>query len=297
MGAATILIPAYNAAATIGETLQSLQDCSQLKGLIAGVCVADDASTDQTISVARSAWKEAAALTIVRNEHNRGERATVNSAMAQLGENCDWVYVLHADDLVKKDWVETIAGRIKSCDPSVASICSSWDVWYPDRNRTYGGEEDPHRGVELIAGTPDSVLGTLMKGCWWHLSGCAIRVSAFRSIGGFAEDFPQLGDWDWLLRCLEAGFAIEYIPRSLMVYRMHEASVSSESFRSGRDLRERIRILGRYEQRMPQSDRNALYAGIRRSAIRRIVKSLLLLRPSAAFDYARILSESRTPSQ
>jgi len=216
--------------------------------------------------------------------------------MAVLGENIQWVYVLHADDLVKKDWLETMASRIESCSDSVASICSSYDAWYPGRNRTHAGEESLKRSVEMIAGTPEAVRGTLMRGCWWHLSGCAIRTAAFRTIGGFAEDMPQLGDWDWLLRCLEGGYAIEYIPRSIMVYRMHESSVSAESFRSGRDLRERIRILGRYDRYLMQEDRNALYAGVRRSAMRRLAKSLLFLRPSAAANYARILSECRTPS-
>ena len=53
---------------------------------------------------------------------------------------------------------------------------------------------------------------------------------------------PQLGDFEWLLRCLKLGYNVEYIPRTTMLYRMHSASVSSNSFRRGQDLLEQLEL-------------------------------------------------------
>src|SRR5439155_4241151 len=87
---------------------------------------------------------------------------------------------------------------------------------------------------------------TLMRGCWWHVSGCAIRIEAFENIGGFDANMPQLGDWEWLLRCLAAGWSVEYVPTTLIRYRQTPASVSSVSFRVDRDIRESLSIISRY---------------------------------------------------
>jgi GT2 family glycosyltransferase len=53
---AVILIPAYNAAATIVETLDALQANPELDRIKA-VIVLDDASRDQTVDVAKGAWR------------------------------------------------------------------------------------------------------------------------------------------------------------------------------------------------------------------------------------------------
>jgi hypothetical protein len=49
---------------------------------------------------------------------------------------------------------------------------------------------------------------------------------------------PQLGDLEWVVRCLLAGHDISYLPRTLIKYRMVATSVSSVSFRTNRDMKE-----------------------------------------------------------
>src|SRR5258708_6822691 len=53
--AAAVVIPAFNAAATIVETLRALQACPGVEEL-GGVFVCDDASTDNTSQLAAAAW-------------------------------------------------------------------------------------------------------------------------------------------------------------------------------------------------------------------------------------------------
>lgn len=236
-----IIIPAFNAAATIVETLQALQQCPRLNE-IATVIILDDSSTDKTLSIAKAAWTSNTPLAIWPNESNIGERRTVNRAFEKLSNNTTWTFILHADDVVKPNWLSLYFEAIKSQGENTASICSSYDSWWSDTGQIDPGQDEVDDSARVISGNSDSVRGTMDRGCWWHISGCAIRNSAFGIIGPFIPDMPQLGDWEWLLRCHAKGFDIAYIPRTTMRYRQHAKSISSNSFREGRDLIERLRI-------------------------------------------------------
>jgi glycosyltransferase involved in cell wall biosynthesis len=240
-----VLIPAYNAATTIPETLHALQANSAL-GCIKTVIVLNDASCDDTAAIARASWKSQIPLDIWTNSKNVGERATVNSGFAHLGPTVEWAFILHADDVVKSNWLSLYLELIADSSADIASICSSHDEFCPDTGRVYPGEEYPDRQAVLVRGEREAVLNTLRRGCWWFLSGCAIRTAAFRQVGGFKTDMPQLGDWEWLLRCLAKGFSVSYLPRSTLFYRRHAGSVSSESFRIARDIRERLKVFSEY---------------------------------------------------
>lgn len=237
-----VVIPAYNAVKTVAETLLALQQASGLSDILKVVMV-DDCSTDDTVSAARAAWTSATAFEIWTNESNMGERRTVNRAFAQLTAESEWIFILHADDVVKPNWISLYLAAIQASCEKTASICSSYDVWWSDSGQIEPGEDVLDAPVRVIRGGSDAVRDTLERGCWWHISGCAIRNAAFRVIGPFEPDMPQLGDWEWVMRCLAKGFNITYIPRTTMLYRQHSASISSTSLREGRDLRERLRIL------------------------------------------------------
>src|SRR5262245_37656411 len=104
-----IVVPAYNAAATVRETLESIQ--AQQSGLDERVCcvaLADDCSRDDTSSVAQSVWKSAVPLKLLRNVVNKGERATVNETVKALPPEVRWFFILHADDLAKPNWLEVM---------------------------------------------------------------------------------------------------------------------------------------------------------------------------------------------
>jgi glycosyltransferase involved in cell wall biosynthesis len=243
MSRTAILIPAHNAASTIGATLESLQNCREILA-VNEVFVCDDASTDHTVHCALKHWDSKVQLTVLHNESNIGERATVNRLLRELGAGYQWAYILHADDIVKEHWLELYFDALQNAEPRVASICSSYDCWYPESNTVEPGENDLGRELEIIRGSRESVIGTLAHGCWWHISGCALRVNYFFDIGEFRTDLPQLGEW--LLRCLKSGYDIQYIPRTTLLYRMHEKSVSSRSFKSGQDLKEHLELIDQY---------------------------------------------------
>lgn len=267
-----ILVPSYNSARTIGETLQSLlvQDLTTVDG----VYLADDASSDDTIDIAQRFWRSTTPLIVIKRNRNSGERVNVNSAIDQLPDHLEWIHILHSDDMAKPHWLRTMVRHIEEARPAVASICSSWDNLHDDGS-VESGENDPMKAAVYVAGSPESIRSTLQKGCWWHISGCAIRLEAFRDIGGFAEHLPQTGDWQWLLRCLRAGWAIDYIPQTLIVYRQHSQSVSSSSFRDHRDVAESFEIIKSFAGYLTFRDVCRLHGSRARALTSRLGRSLL----------------------
>lgn len=274
-----VLIPTYNSAATLRPTLESLlaQDLSSIDA----VYLADDASSDATIEIARAVWQSPTPLIVISQSRNQGERHNVNTAIRGMPSHLAWIHILHSDDLAKPQWLTAMTAQIDRAQPTVASICSSWDDLNADGS-IKEGENEPDKPAVHVDGSAESVRSTLKKGCWWHISGCAIRLAAFRNIGDFTENLAQTGDWEWLLRCLRRGWGIDYIPQTLIMYRLHGASVSSASFREHRDVTESLGVIKSYAGYLTTRELCRLHTVRAWSLIRRTGHSLLQRNPERA---------------
>ena len=248
-----IIVPAYNASGTVRETLESIQNQQSGLDRCACIVVADDHSTDETSAVAQSCWACNVPLTVSRNEKNWGERTTTNAAVCALPDTVQWFFLLHADDVAKPNWLEVLLRGIDQAQSRTIAFTASYDVLYADGKVVPGENFGEGRKIN-IEGTPSNVLGTLKKGCWFKISSSAIRVSAFRALGGFVPDMPQLGDWEFVLRSLREGWTIEYIPLCLSFYRQSLRSVGSQSIRAHRDVKESLVILERFGEFLSPRD-------------------------------------------
>jgi len=267
-----VLVPTYNSAATLGETLQSLlaQDMSSVDA----VYLADDGSADSTLEIARRIWQSDTPLIVLGQQRNQGQWRNVNEAMRQMPGHLEWIHILHSDDLAKSRWLSTMVQQIDRADPTVGTVCSSWDNLNGDGS-IVAGEDEPARPAVHVDGSAEAIRSTLLKGCWWHISGCAIRLQAFRDVGEFAEHLAQSSDWAWLLRCLRQGWGVDYIPQTLIVYRQHAASVSNTSFRDHRDVVESFEIVQSFAAYLTLRDVCQWHAARARALISRLGRSLL----------------------
>jgi glycosyltransferase involved in cell wall biosynthesis len=271
-----ILIPTYNNSHTIVETINSVQTQEANISKISGVYIADDGSHDDSVYLAETSWKSLIPLQVYRGEKNVGQWNNVNRAIDFLKKTVDWVLILHSDDIAKPNWLEMMVSRIENCSENVGSICSSWDDLMPNGSVT-PGEDNPSRNIEVIEGNDEAVRKTLLTGCWWHISGCAIRLKTFEDCGYFEQKFPYQADWEWLLRCLAKKWAVEYIPRTLILYRQNIASVSSKAFQNHQDITEFIEIIPGYIHFLKSSDVLQLHLQRTKFTIKRMVKSLMTL--------------------
>jgi biofilm PGA synthesis N-glycosyltransferase PgaC len=108
----TAIVPAYNEAATVAETVASLRAQTLAP---AEIIVVDDCSTDSTAEVAR-----AAGATVIRPPANTGSKAGAQTFAMQLVET-EFVIAVDADTTLATDAIETLMAAFD--DPEVAAAC------------------------------------------------------------------------------------------------------------------------------------------------------------------------------
>jgi glycosyltransferase involved in cell wall biosynthesis len=290
-----LIVPTLNSARTIGDCIESLLRQDALDRL-AFVLIADGGSSDGTVDVARRMWTAEVPLEVRSTPPGRGEARDVTDAILSLPPEIEWVFLMHSDNVAKPNWLSEIMACVENADESVASVCSSYSSLYDD-GRIEGGEDLPDVPARAIAGDK-AVADTLLAGCWWHHATAATRVSVIREFGGYNPEFRQYLDWDLLLRILSNGHAVIYLPRVLMLYRQHAASLSSKQIAKHIDIAESMVIFDRYGGALDRRQRVTFLTARLRSAVVRSATSLkrmqgarLLGAVSALFTVGRRFSK------
>jgi glycosyltransferase involved in cell wall biosynthesis len=120
---ATIIIPAYNAALWIRETLASVLNQTIDPGLIEIILV-DDCSTDDTASIAAEILQEHPLGWIYRQQSRKGPSAAQRLALGH--SRAPWIQFLDSDDLLhpkKLEWQLATIGQLRS---GTAVVYSDW---------------------------------------------------------------------------------------------------------------------------------------------------------------------------
>ena len=270
----SLLIPSYNSAATIRETLESVQANQEALRNLLGVWIADDGSTDSTVDVARAAWRSDCSLEIISDGRNHGQWRNVNQSFDRLGEFSDWILILHSDDLVMRGWLGSMLKTIDSASPTLGAIGSYYDYLLSDGNTRLPGT---HLASEptLFRGDPQTVRYTLRRGCWWHISSSGIRVAAYRDVGPFREEFDYSADWEWLTRCLQGGWDVQYLSEALHVRRLSPEGVAGGALAHDRDVEQALLLIAKYPHSLSKNELRTFHAFRANVVLRRSVRALL----------------------
>ena len=102
----SIVIPAYNEAAVIAQTLQDIAIFLQARAWSAELLVVDDGSSDQTLERVREAMRAIPALRLLRTPH-QGKGAAVRTGM--LAATGHWRVFLDADHSTRIDELPSCA--------------------------------------------------------------------------------------------------------------------------------------------------------------------------------------------
>ena len=195
----SILVPAFNAEATLGRTLESLRGQS-LEDF--EVLVVDDASEDATMALLED-WREPR-LRWWRFDQNRGPSAARNFAFEQSRGR--YAALLDADDWWSPEKLETQVAALSRRPEAV--LAYSWTRHVDlDRDESgVAGEAGPARSVGFRPDFEGDVLPTLVLGNFLESgSNPLIRRRAWRAAGGFDEDLRHCEDWDFYLRLAALG--------------------------------------------------------------------------------------------
>jgi hypothetical protein len=213
------VVPACNAAATLADTLRSIQ--AQSRGDWQAVVV-DDGSRDATSAIARPFLADPR-LRLVSQE-NRGLAAARNRGIAETVT--PFLCFLDADDVVSPIFAQRMLAAIGGCD--LAACC--YRMVGPDLNDLdwiiHPGDHDlaPER---LIHYNPLAVGAVVVRRAAAGLSAC--RVATSNGPGLFNPALPVHEDWDAWLRLTAAGASwAPIVPEALFSYRLRPGSISDD---------------------------------------------------------------------
>lgn len=207
----SVVIAAYNAAATLAETLASVD--AQTFGDLE-IVVVDDGSSDATPELLQAQARTSPRLVWVR-QANAGVAAAREHAIAiARGELIAFV---DADDL----WLPgKLAAQVAlfDRDPAVAFVyCDAID-FFPtgDASRSWFAEKRPARG---------DVLRELFNGNFALTSTVVVRKAALAAVGGFDRSLRVNEDFELWLR-LAAEYRFDYVDAILVRRRILESGLT-----------------------------------------------------------------------
>lgn len=275
-----VFMPCYNGAKTISETIESVNKALKFANLDFPVFIYDDCSTDESVLIIHTKIKDLNNFILIRNNTNLGQWDTKNKAFSDFQDKFDWVFLLHADDIAKQEWIFELVQLIESKGESCFSVWSSYDVLKEPSKKVEFGESSG--SIIFNAPLADekerlSKANDLIKqvSTSWHISGAAINIHKWHELGVFDQQFTHYGDSDIWIRSKLNGMGDLYLAKSLILYRQHFDSVSAVTHRTNRDLKEIFLFLSKYNGILVFSNKTHLLKKIITISFRRLVKSLI----------------------
>ena len=210
----TVLIPARNAQATIGETLESLVAQTH-PGF--DVLVVDDASTDGTVDVVRS-FNHRLNLRMQLLADNTGVAGALNHGLAQI--HSQYVCRLDADDIALPTRLEKQHAYMES-HPDI-DVCSSW-------MELFHAAPDGRASQVLAKPAADAAIKTAMiQYCALSHPACMIRRHFFDDVGVFDSALDFAEDYDLWCRGAMQGKQYANLPEVLTRYRQHANQIGQQ---------------------------------------------------------------------
>jgi glycosyltransferase involved in cell wall biosynthesis len=225
MPTVSVITPAYNVAAYLGEAIESV--LAQTFGDFE-LIVVDDGSTDTTFQLATEYARTDSRIRLVRQE-NRGISSARNYALRMATGS--FLAILDGDDV----WLPTYLERqlaILTSEPDCDIVTGN--AWF------LGG---PHDG-QPARPTPDRrvepTLSRMLEDETAVFIMCVFRRRVYEVIGGFDESMRTNEDYDFWIRAAIAGFRFRRNDEPLGRYRRRDDSLSAGELRMLRGI---IRVL------------------------------------------------------
>lgn len=212
MSTISVVIPCYNAALWIRETLQSVLAQSHPP---AEIIVVDDGSQDESATIIATEFSD---VQLIRLSNGGPSRArNIGAAQAQ-GE---WLQFLDADDLLHPQKLAWQSATLRQQPTTIAFLFSAWQL-LTEQEGGWKVIGEP-RSAQLH---PDPYVQIFDE--FTHLSAGLIRKKWFTQVGGFDTQKPLIEDVHLQLRLLLAGAKFAFVPtaEAAFYYRQVNQSLS-----------------------------------------------------------------------
>lgn len=210
--ALSVVIPARNAATTIGDTLECLlaQTRTDWEAI-----VVDDGSADDTRAIAEAyARRDKRFRLLSDGRPAEGASAARNRGIAAATGR--WLLFLDSDDWVEAAFIETMLG---------AAARHGHDVVYCSYSHvTTDGRQGPPSLDTKVALAP---FETLARACPLVIHSVVLERTLVNEVGGFDVSLRVDEDWDLWQRVARTGVAFRPVRQAVVYYRARANSLSS----------------------------------------------------------------------
>lgn len=218
--AVSVVIPARNAAAYVGEAVAS----ALAQADVGEVIVVDDGSTDDTVAIV-------GAMADPRLRLLTGNASGVSAARNLGADHAggDWLIFLDADDRLRAGAVATLL-RAAGEAPRAVLIYGDYNTIdsagrpIGRRNLLKGRRKPSGDVLERLAAGNFIVNGGIML----------VSAAAFRRTGGFDVTLRYCEDWHCWCRLAAIG-EFAFVPELLLDYRLHASNTMSAALRRPQD--------------------------------------------------------------
>jgi glycosyltransferase involved in cell wall biosynthesis len=226
------MIPAYNAVATIRQTIDSVLAQGYFPADMQ-ITVVDNASTDGTASIVTQLAEHVGVdrLKLHRNPENIGLIGNWNACLALA--RGEFVQLLHADDYVTPGFYRAVENAFGGRPD--ADLCLV-------RSLVVDQHGEPERLARRLGRTGEALtVYAIAYGNEFYAPGVVVRRRAYERLGGFSPMLGYVPDWEMWLRVLAAAPGV-YVNDPLACYREAPGNATSRMSRTADDLRELIRF-------------------------------------------------------
>lgn len=209
----SIIIPCYNNAATIAETLASATE--QSYGSIE-IVVVDDGSKDNSIAIIDGFFSQKKYLNYkIIQQENKGPSSARNKGVSQ--STGSFLFFLDADDRIHPDAITQYEAVLKN-NPAINIVYSDIEFF------------EAREGILIL--NDFKLPQFLYDNC--IPIGTLVRKEVFDALGGFDENLRYLEDWELYIRIVREYGGVYKIPQTLYYYRKRcdKSSLSDTSVTS-----------------------------------------------------------------
>jgi glycosyltransferase involved in cell wall biosynthesis len=214
-----VVVPCYNYGRFLKACVASVLEQS-IRDL--RVLIIDDASTDDSLSVARELEKDDPRVSVIAHSQNKGHISTYNEGIAWA--SADYFLLLSADDSLVAGALER-ATEVMDENPDVALTHGGCVAWHDERpfpdvesKRNYTWTR--HDLINEMCATAVNFVPTPTA---------IARTSVQKAIGGYRASLPHSGDMEMWLR-FAAHAAVARINAVQGIYRKHSTAMSNAYF-------------------------------------------------------------------
>lgn len=217
----SVVLPVYNGERYLAEALDSIlaQTFADFE-----IIVIDDGSTDGSLSLLQKYEKRDKRIRLVARE-NRNLATTLNDSI-DLAKG-EWIARMDQDDIALPHRFER---QLEWLEQTGADICGSWVQFFgtADRRIIKHSQTDEAIKMGLLFGSPFAHPTVMMK---------TELVKQLR----YDKAWEKCEDYDLWERAARAGWKMTNVPEILLLYRQHDAQISTNASTYQQLLTQKIR--------------------------------------------------------